>query len=92
MKATEPVINKILAMFAPKILPITISELPLVTESIDVTSSGKDVPTPIIKTPIINGGKFQYWPIFSAALVKNLAAKRSTASAITNCAKSKIMN
>lgn len=65
-----PITRKILVIFEPKTLPITISEAPFVTAIIDEISSGREVPTPTITTPVINEDILKESPIFSAAPVK----------------------
>jgi hypothetical protein len=81
---TKPVISNILEIFAPIIFPDNISDDWFFTEIIPEINSGSDVPIPTIKTPTTNDGSFKYFPKFSAADVKNLAAVKSTRRAIMN--------
>ena len=63
--AAAPNTNKMLVIFDPTALPITTSDVPLYTETIEVASSGNDVPNATIVTPITNDGIPKASPIFS---------------------------
>jgi len=64
--ADKPTIKRILAIFEPTTLAVTISLAPFKTAAIDEASSGKEVPMATIVTPIIKGEIFKARPIFSA--------------------------
>ena len=57
-KSDTPKTKSILAMLEPSIPPIAISEFPLSSACIVTKSSGREVPNPRIKIPIIKGGTF----------------------------------
>ena len=67
-KRETPKTKSILAIFDPKIPPIAISEFPFSSARIVTNNSGKEVPKPKIKIPIIKGGT-------SSLLDKSLAPK-----------------
>src|SRR6056297_2842187 len=59
-----------LVIFEPSTLPMTISEVPLATDTKEETSSGRLVPKPTIRTPITKGGRLKNVPISSADTIK----------------------
>ena len=80
----NPVTSNIFEIFAPIIFPDNISEDWFFTEIIPEMSSGKEVPIPIIKTPITKVGNPKYAPIVTADFVKNLAESKSPERASIN--------
>ena len=71
-------------MFEPITLPVTISDVPLNTEAIEVASSGNDVPKATIVTPIIKGEIPKDSPIFSALSINLSEAQSKTTKLTTN--------
>ena len=65
-------------MFEPTTFPTTISDDPSKTAMIEEMSSGKDVPTATIVTPMMKAGNPKNKPIFSAEFVKNSEALTNT--------------
>ena len=52
MSAVVPITNKILKILLPTIFPMAIPVFPLLAAVTDVTSSGRDVPSATIVSPI----------------------------------------
>ena len=52
MSAVVPITNKILKILLPTIFPMAIPAFPLLAAVTDVTSSGRDVPSATIVSPI----------------------------------------
>ena len=67
-------------MLEPITLPITISEDPSTTLSVEVANSGSEVPKAIIVTPIMKGEIPKESPIVSDALINFSDAKIKTAT------------
>jgi len=53
--AESPSTSSMLVIFEPITLPTTISDDPLITDSIEVDNSGNEVPNETSVTPITNG-------------------------------------
>lgn len=68
--AAIPRTRKILVIFDPSTFPTTISVAPPATAANEDPSSGRLVPIPTIKTPVINGDRPAFNPIDSAAPTK----------------------
>ena len=70
--ADVPKTNRMFVMLEPTTLPTTISEEPLNTESMDVVSSGREVPNDTSVTPMIKGLIPKDKPIRSALSINLL--------------------
>jgi hypothetical protein len=74
IKTAIPKTKKILVIFEPNTLPITISLALDWTATKDETSSGSDVPTPTISTPTTKEGRPRAVPALSAPSTKKSEA------------------
>lgn len=63
--AAAPSTNRIFVILDPTAFPITTSDEPEYTETIEVANSGKDVPNATMVTPTTNDGIPKARPIFS---------------------------
>lgn len=68
--ADTPKISRILAIFDPTILPIMISSCLKNEAVIDEASSGREVPTATIVSPMMNSETPNLWAMEEAALTK----------------------
>ena len=57
-------------MFEPITFPTEISAEPLITASIDTTSSHSEVPNPITMSPRKNSDIFNFFPIATALVIR----------------------
>ncbi len=73
-------------MLEPTAVPTAISDAPWITDVMPATSSGREVPTATIVTPMRNGERPKANPIRSAVRTKMSAALTRQASAVSRTA------